>query len=124
MKNCINRRLIDQIIEACPIGRYKVLSLERLAEFCGEDTTVQSVIADIEYLKDREFLIVKFCDSKEVCLSVTIKAISFVESTEQKSDAIPNVSQHKKYFTWAFLGAFTCNLFCFIGYTICKYAFG
>lgn len=103
-------KLINKLLKLCDNDSYKVLEYNQLS-----DAKVEILQKDLEYLKEHEYIDVKYSDESVICLSVLNKARQINEQTDMKRYSISQVT--KMLFLsglfsgiMAFIGAFVAML--------------
>ena len=74
------------INDICRDGSYKVVSADDLIDMLPKKLSLdkQSLLHTVTFLKEREYISVKFCQSDEYCLSSLPKGRTFVENREER----------------------------------------
>lgn len=103
-------KLINKLLKLCDSDGYKVLEYRQLS-----DVKVEDLQKDLEYLKEHEYIDVKYSDESVVCLSVLNKAKQIEEQSDIKRFSVSQIT--KMIFLsglfsgiMAFIGAFVAIL--------------
>ena len=96
---------------------YKVLNKAQLLEDLPKkmDIDMQGLLGIITFLKENEYIDVKYQDKEEICLSITVKAESYVDGEKDLTQKA-KITNGQVWllmlgvFLAAFLGAFAATL--------------
>ncbi len=83
-----NAKVINKLIKVCPSG-YKVFELDELQKFLQLDK--KELDESLKFLKDNEFLDIKYTDDSVICLSLLAKAKVQEETQVDKGYSIKTV---------------------------------
>ena len=104
-------KLINKLLKLCDSDGYKVLEYTQLSD----SSKIESLKSDLEYLKEHEYIDVKYSDESVVCLSVLNKAKQIEEQSDIKRFSVSQIT--KMLFLsgvfsgiMAFIGAFVAML--------------
>ena len=100
-------RLINKILKLCDSDGYKVLEYTQLSD----NSRLNNLKNDLDYLKEHEYIDVKYSDESVICLCVLNKARQIEEQSDIKRFSVSQVT--KMIFIsglfsgiMAFIGAF------------------
>lgn len=84
-----NTKIIKKLQVLCPDGAYKVFELDELCKmFAVEKDALDN---DFKYLKDNEFIDIKYTDETVVCLCLLPKSRQLEEQEKAKSYSHLNI---------------------------------
>ncbi len=71
----------------------------------------ETLAATMIYLKEKDYLTVKYQDKDEICLAVTVRAESYLENDKNTAEKTNlSVKQYGFVFLFGFLGAFAGSM--------------
>lgn len=110
MLDKLNTKLLKELNNLCDGGSYKVLELnEIIASMPKFKMQFDTLKQNLEYLKEREYLDIKYFDENEVCLCVMPKGrLHSEEIAEQKK-------QVKSFYKVLIVTSISSALFAFLG---------
>ena len=108
-----NYKIITKLQKLCPDSTYKVFDIEELCSLFG--IKKDALINDFKYLKDNEYLDIKYSDESVICLCLLPKSRQLEEQEKAKSYSHANIMKVlliSGIFNgiMAFLGAFIAML--------------
>lgn len=112
--------LLEYIDKACEGGGYKIFAVEELvsampAEFGADAEVVEECVLN---LSAKEYVCVKYMDETEICLSPLAKGRLVFE--QRLDDEIEKSRAEKRYFAFAFSGAFAGGVAAFVFWAIAR----
>ena len=108
-----NYKIVKKLQKLCPDGTYKVFEIQELCELFKNSK--DALDNNFKYLKNNEFIDIKYSDESVVCLCVLPKARQLEEQERLKSYSHVNVMKMMLITgifsgIMAFLGAFIAML--------------
>ena len=108
-----NLKIIKELLNLSPDGGYKVFEIKDLSKSLG--IKVETIKNDLKYLKDNQYIDIKYTDENDGCLCVLPKSRQINERSDLKKSSYINIT--KMIFLsgifsgiMAFLGAFVAML--------------
>ncbi len=96
---------------------YKVIKKQTLISALPKkySVDVESLVAIITFLKEKDFLVVKYQDKDEICLALSVKAESYLSGVDNPTSEsqLPSKQVWLLFlgvFAFSFLGAFAAML--------------
>ena len=108
-----NNRILNKLHKLCPDGSYKVFEIQELCSlFNLKKDTINN---DFQYLKDNEYIDIKYSDNNVICLCLLPKSRQLKEFENVKNYSYTNIMKMlliSGIFSglMAFLGAFIAML--------------
>ena len=108
-----NYKIIKSLQKMCPDGSYKVFDIIDLTK--SINVKKEAFYNDLKYLKDNEFIDIKYTDETDVCLCILPKARQLEEDEKSKKYSHFNIMKVMLLSgilsgIMAFLGAFVAML--------------